>query len=69
MIYCQIQWNNHGYDTAKWFAKKFTHISPVWLQVRYSISPLHDKGSLIVYIDQINQDFHLQEHMTLIKVS
>lgn len=25
-------WNSHGYDIAKWFANKFTHISPVWLQ-------------------------------------
>ena len=30
-----MQWNNHGYDTAKWFARRFTHISPVWLQVRW----------------------------------
>lgn len=28
------QWNNHGYDIAKWFAAKFTHISPVWLQLK-----------------------------------
>lgn len=28
----QLQWNSHGYDIAKWFANKFTHISPVWLQ-------------------------------------
>lgn len=27
-------WNSHGYDIAKWFANKFTHISPVWLQAR-----------------------------------
>ena len=27
-------WNNRGYDIAKWFTKKFTHISPVWLQAR-----------------------------------
>jgi len=27
-------WNNHGYDVAKIFAKKFTMISPVWLQVK-----------------------------------
>ncbi|CAD5234015.1 unnamed protein product [Bursaphelenchus xylophilus] len=25
-------WNNHGYDVAKWAAKKFTHIAPVWFQ-------------------------------------
>jgi chitinase domain-containing protein 1 len=40
-------WNNHGYDTAKWFTNKFTHISPVWLQVRpsgssYSLTGTHD---------------------------
>ena len=27
------QWNNKGYDRAVKFAKKFTHISPVWLQI------------------------------------
>lgn len=27
-------WNNHGYDVAKWFGAKFTHISPVWLQIK-----------------------------------
>ncbi|WAR17282.1 CHID1-like protein [Mya arenaria] len=27
-------WNNHGYDVAKIFSRKFTYISPVWLQVR-----------------------------------
>ncbi|XP_046914230.2 chitinase domain-containing protein 1 [Dermatophagoides farinae] len=27
-------WNSHGYDIAKLFAQKFTHISPVWLQAR-----------------------------------
>ncbi|KAI1279583.1 Chitinase domain-containing protein 1 [Halotydeus destructor] len=27
-------WNSHGYDVAKMFANKFTHISPVWLQIR-----------------------------------
>ncbi|MFH4974028.1 hypothetical protein AB6A40_000737 [Gnathostoma spinigerum] len=31
-------WNNHGYDIAKLCAKKFTHISPVWLQIRPSDS-------------------------------
>ena len=28
-----LQWNSHGYDIAKIFAGKFTHISPVWLQL------------------------------------
>ncbi|XP_076457147.1 chitinase domain-containing protein 1-like [Babylonia areolata] len=27
-------WNNHGYDVAKMFGAKFTHISPVWLQIK-----------------------------------
>ncbi|KAK7469955.1 hypothetical protein BaRGS_00036059 [Batillaria attramentaria] len=27
-------WNNHGYDVAKMFGRKFTHISPVWLQLK-----------------------------------
>ncbi|KAK4316793.1 hypothetical protein Pmani_012051 [Petrolisthes manimaculis] len=28
-------WNNHGYDVAKLLGGKFTHVSPVWLQVRW----------------------------------
>lgn len=41
-------WNNHGYDTAKWFGAKFTHISPVWLQLKkqygkkFSMEGTHD---------------------------
>ncbi|KAM3728364.1 Chitinase domain-containing protein [Dirofilaria immitis] len=27
-------WNNGGYDIAKWAARKFTHISPVWFQFK-----------------------------------
>ncbi|CAG9538269.1 unnamed protein product [Cercopithifilaria johnstoni] len=27
-------WNNGGYDIAKWVARKFTHISPVWFQFK-----------------------------------
>ncbi|VDM25541.1 unnamed protein product [Toxocara canis] len=27
-------WNSHGYNIAKWAAKKFTHISPVWFQLK-----------------------------------
>ncbi|KAK7091702.1 chitinase domain-containing protein 1-like [Littorina saxatilis] len=27
-------WNNHGYDVAKMFGAKFSHISPVWLQAK-----------------------------------
>lgn len=41
-------WNNHGYDVAKIFGNKFTHISPVWLQViragknKYELKGTHD---------------------------
>lgn len=28
-------WNNHGYDVAKMFGSKLTHISPVWLQLKH----------------------------------
>ncbi|KAK9885338.1 hypothetical protein WA026_010837 [Henosepilachna vigintioctopunctata] len=41
-------WNNHGYDIAKIFGNKFTHISPVWLQIKrndalkYELSGTHD---------------------------
>jgi len=41
-------WNNHGYDIAKTFSTKFTHISPVWLQIKrtsnknYDITGTHD---------------------------
>ncbi len=29
-------WNSHGYDIAKKFALKFTHISPCWYQIKLS---------------------------------
>ncbi|XP_064406555.1 chitinase domain-containing protein 1-like isoform X2 [Halichondria panicea] len=29
-------WNSHGYDIAKWLGGKFTHISPVWLQLKHT---------------------------------
>lgn len=41
-------WNNQGYDIAKIFASKFTHISPVWLQIKrkgplkYEVTGTHD---------------------------
>ncbi|KAJ8923208.1 hypothetical protein NQ315_001763 [Exocentrus adspersus] len=41
-------WNNHGYDIAKIFGNKFTHISPVWLQIvrkgtkKYEVRGTHD---------------------------
>ncbi|EQC35169.1 hypothetical protein SDRG_07401 [Saprolegnia diclina VS20] len=28
-------WNNHGYDMAKTFRRKFTYIAPVWYQIRH----------------------------------
>ena len=41
------QWNNHGYDVVKMMGGKFTHISPVWLQLRNEngnifITGMHD---------------------------
>nr|XP_035939619.1 chitinase domain-containing protein 1 isoform X1 [Halichoerus grypus]XP_035939620.1 chitinase domain-containing protein 1 isoform X1 [Halichoerus grypus] len=41
-------WNSHGYDVAKVFGSKFTHISPVWLQLKrrgremFEVTGLHD---------------------------
>ncbi|XP_064423115.1 chitinase domain-containing protein 1 [Latimeria chalumnae] len=41
-------WNSHGYDVAKIFNNKLTHVAPVWLQVKrrgsrmYQVSGLHD---------------------------
>lgn len=41
-------WNSHGYDVAKIFGGKFTHISPVWLQLKrrgremFEVTGLHD---------------------------
>lgn len=41
-------WNNHGYDVAKIFKNKFSHVSPVWLQIirfgkgRYEVRGGHD---------------------------
>ncbi|EFA08676.1 chitinase domain-containing protein 1 [Tribolium castaneum] len=40
-------WNNEGYDIAKIFGNKFTHISPVWLEIkksnnRFDFSGTHD---------------------------
>jgi len=33
-------WNNRGYDVAKELARKFTHVSPVWLQLKF-VKNLH----------------------------
>ncbi|KAM6157632.1 chitinase domain-containing protein 1 isoform 2-T2 [Rhynchocyon petersi] len=41
-------WNSHGYDIAKTFGNKFTHVSPVWLQLKrrgremFEVTGLHD---------------------------
>ncbi|KAH8409484.1 hypothetical protein KR222_006372 [Zaprionus bogoriensis] len=42
-----LQWNSHGYDVAKIFAKKFDIVSPVWLQIvkqgdDYAVAGTHD---------------------------
>jgi chitinase domain-containing protein 1 len=29
-----LQWNSRGYDVAKMFGNKFSHVSPVWLQIK-----------------------------------
>jgi len=49
-----LQWNSHGYDIAKTFAK-FPMICPVWLQIKrkprgkYHVAGTHDidKGEQI----------------------
>ena len=43
----KFQWNGHGYEVAKTFARKFDVISPVWFQIvkdkgKYKINGLHD---------------------------
>ncbi|PSN40598.1 Chitinase domain-containing protein 1 [Blattella germanica] len=44
-------WNNHGYDIAKLFGRKFNSISPVWLQIKrkgskaYDLTGTHDVDS------------------------
>ncbi|XP_036343686.1 chitinase domain-containing protein 1-like, partial [Rhagoletis pomonella] len=40
-------WNSHGYDVAKWFARKFDIVSPVWFQIikngdEYKLAGTHD---------------------------
>uniref|UniRef100_A0A0R3RLF7 Chitinase domain-containing protein 1 n=1 Tax=Elaeophora elaphi TaxID=1147741 RepID=A0A0R3RLF7_9BILA len=32
--FLELSWNNGGYNIAKWAARKFTHISPVWFQFK-----------------------------------
>jgi len=32
-------WNAHGYEVAKLFALKFTHVSPVWFQLKLEQAP------------------------------
>jgi len=40
-------WNNHGYDVAKHFARKLTHVSPCWyqLKLRATTKPATKAGS------------------------
>jgi chitinase domain-containing protein 1 len=47
-------WNTHGYDVAKKFALKFTHISPVWFQIKLKNLPPKEgktKGTIKVTIE------------------
>jgi chitinase domain-containing protein 1 len=45
-------WNSHGYDVAKKFALKFTHISPVWFQVKLeSVTGSDGKSKIKVRIE------------------
>ncbi|BBN17918.1 chitinase domain-containing protein 1 [Marchantia polymorpha subsp. ruderalis] len=37
-------WNGKGYDMAKLFRSKFTHVSPVWYQLKRDNSGLHLHG-------------------------
>jgi chitinase domain-containing protein 1 len=37
-------WNSHGYDIAKLFASKFTHLAPVWLQAKLA----DDEQSIVI---------------------
>ena len=66
-----LQWNSHGYDIAKMFARKFTHISPVWLQLtrRYIFVVLckcwHHTASITVWFySGMELDWLWKEHMT-----
>ncbi|KAL3316594.1 Chitinase domain-containing protein 1 [Cichlidogyrus casuarinus] len=59
-------WNNKGYDYAKEFAKKFTHISPVWAQIkvdtenRYLVQGLHDHDEAwILAVRTANPDINI----------
>lgn len=36
-------WNNRGYDIAKWLSHKFTHVAPVWFQVKPDPKSVADK--------------------------
>uniref|UniRef100_A0A0N5AWG3 Chitinase domain-containing protein 1 n=1 Tax=Syphacia muris TaxID=451379 RepID=A0A0N5AWG3_9BILA len=45
-------WNGKGYDIAKFAAKKFTHISPVWFQV---VPSFDEKSCLVEGTHDIDQ--------------
>uniref|UniRef100_A0A183SZ70 Pecanex-like protein n=1 Tax=Schistocephalus solidus TaxID=70667 RepID=A0A183SZ70_SCHSO len=56
-----FQWNSKGYDIAKLFAIKFSHISPVWLRLPPSesctVEGLHDiDSSWISAVRSVNED-------------
>ncbi|XP_062597391.1 chitinase domain-containing protein 1-like, partial [Saccostrea cucullata] len=69
-------WNSHGYDIAKTFSRKFSFVSPVWLQIKrrkggtFYIQGDHDidQGRYIQGDHDIDQGRCIQGTMTLIRV-
>ena len=53
-----MQWNNHGYDIAKMFAAKFSHVCPVWLQLtrRYIGVSILILLSLMFFVADMERD-------------
>lgn len=37
-------WNNHGYEIARKFASKFSHIAPVWYQIKLKSQKVVENG-------------------------
>lgn len=42
-------WNNHGYDVSKTFAAKFTHVAPVWYQIKLDAA-VNQQGKKIIRV-------------------
>lgn len=51
---CELQWNNHGYDVAKWLAGKFTSLAPVWFQVIPKEPTNHERPGCAIAGNQDN---------------